>query len=121
MMKQWHVVAYDVADARRLRRVHRCVSRQALAVQRSVFLFHGTRGALRRLLAELATLIDAERDDVRAYPSAHPGRMWMSSGIESVEDGDSTTEEPTLLAANDESGEWATALRKLWRSLGGRE
>lgn len=67
-MESWHVIAYDVACARRLRRVHRYLLRYALAVQRSVFLFHGTPDELARVLAGLERLIDTRKDDVRTYP-----------------------------------------------------
>jgi len=66
--KRQYLIAYDIADERRLQQVHRCVSAQALLVQYSVYLFYGTVKRLDRLLHELAALIDASEDDIRAYP-----------------------------------------------------
>lgn len=40
------LVAYDIASPRRLRRVARCLERQAIRTQKSVFLFQGTAAQL---------------------------------------------------------------------------
>lgn len=65
-VKSW-LVAYDIRCDRRLRRVHRHLRRQALHVQYSAFLVEEDDRGLQRLLIELAQLIDASVDDVRAY------------------------------------------------------
>ncbi len=62
------LICYDIADPRRLQRVHRRVSRRALPIQYSVYLFHGTVPTLERLLHELQGLIVPTEDDIRAYP-----------------------------------------------------
>src|SRR5207302_53333 len=48
-----YLVAYDVADPRRLRRVARVLERAALRVQKSVFLFRGEEAPLVALLAQV--------------------------------------------------------------------
>ena len=113
-MKRWHIVAYDVAHPKRLRQVHRCLSRHAIPVQHSVFLFHGSARGLNELLTELEALIDARKDDVRAYPSAHPGRMWLSQAVSAA--AECVPEDaPLLVHAQDASeGFW----HGLWRKLG---
>lgn len=85
--RKLHLLAYDIADPRRLQRVHRCVSRHAVALQYSVFALRATAEELAALLAELDGLIDAEEDDIRAYPlpthleMIHLGRQVMPSGV----------------------------------------
>lgn len=78
--KRWHLLCYDISSDRRLRRVHRLVCRQALAVQRSVFLFYGSQADLSRLVASVASLI-AVVDDVRFYPVTHPDQIWASRSV----------------------------------------
>ncbi len=81
--KHWHVVSDDIRCPRRLRRVHRLVADECLAVQRSVFLFHGSRSERNHLLERLQERIEAE-DDVRIYPAPHPARLWMSARVDGM-------------------------------------
>lgn len=62
------VVAYDIADPRRLARVHRFLKEHAYPVQYSVFLGTFSEPALNTLLEGLAKIIHPRKDDVRAYP-----------------------------------------------------
>lgn len=62
------VVAYDIADPRRLARVHRFLKEHAYPVQYSVFLGTFSEPALNTLLEGLAKIIHPRQDDVRAYP-----------------------------------------------------
>ena len=64
---------YDIANPRRLGRIHRALKKQALAVQYSVFLFSGTEVQLQRCLAQLQALMDERYDDIRAYPLPQRG------------------------------------------------
>ena len=64
------VLAYDVADPRRLRRVARCLEKRALRCQYSVFLFRGDRAAVLGLLDEVRPLLDAAEDVIQAWPVA---------------------------------------------------
>lgn len=62
------LLAYDIADKRRLSRLHRYMKRQAVPVQYSVFYFEGSTLQLGRLLNEINDYINPKQDDVRAYP-----------------------------------------------------
>lgn len=68
------LVCYDISDPRRLIRVHRCLKKEGVPVQYSVFMLHATRGGMARVLARLAAIIDPDGDDVRAYPV--PEQPW---------------------------------------------
>lgn len=74
----WYLLAYDIRDPRRLRRVHRYLRRRALAAQESVFFLHVTDAELRQVLDGVAARIDRRRDDVRAYPITHPAEVWLA-------------------------------------------
>jgi CRISPR-associated protein Cas2 len=62
-----YLIAYDIADPRRLARVHRCLKREAVPVQYSVFLTRTTPSQLQRIKDAVATEIDEREDDVRFY------------------------------------------------------
>ncbi len=61
------LIAYDIADPKRLRRVARCLERHAVRCQKSVFLFEGTEDALARLLAAAEVCLDRAADVVQAW------------------------------------------------------
>lgn len=87
------LIAYDIADPRRLVRVHRCLKQHALPVQYSVFLGLMNERELERVLGEVAALIAAEEDDVRAYPVPERcealtlGRQYLPEGVLLAEPG----------------------------------
>lgn len=62
-----YLVAYDIADPRRLSRVHRVLKKQGLPVQYSVFTVVMKRKALIRLLENIEHLIEPAEDDIRCY------------------------------------------------------
>ncbi len=66
--KRAWIVAYDIADPRRLQQVHAYMVKHAYALQYSVFLALSTERELDRLLAGLEQQISRKHDDVRAYP-----------------------------------------------------
>lgn len=62
------IVAYDIADPRRLKKTAQHLERHALRVQKSVFLFDGTYAELRNILSGLLGIIDIHLDRVQAWP-----------------------------------------------------
>ena len=86
------IIAYDIADPRRLRQVHAFLVKHAHAVQYSVFLAICTERKLDRLLEAIGGQISPEVDDVRAYALpkwacvhylgfAHP-LVWILAGVD---------------------------------------
>jgi CRISPR-associated protein Cas2 len=61
------MIAYDIADRRRLARVHRYLKRRATPVQYSVFAAELRRIEIADMILDLTVLIDSRRDDVRIY------------------------------------------------------
>lgn len=76
--KGWYLVAYDIANPRRLLRIHNLLKKEGLAVQRSLFFVHGTEPCLNRLLDRIATIMALREDDLRAYPVTHPRDVWTN-------------------------------------------
>lgn len=62
------LIAYDIADPKRLREVAHCLERYAERVQKSVFLFEGEPERLRGVQLELLHLIDPHEDRIQAWP-----------------------------------------------------
>ena len=62
------LICYDIADPRRLGRVHRVIAKRAIQVQYSVYLFTGGDEELDDLLDQIQDIIAPARDDIRIYP-----------------------------------------------------
>ncbi len=82
------IICYDISSPKRLGRVFRLLKKCALPLQYSVFLFSGDDRQLDRCLAQAAGLIDAQEDDLRAYPlpkrgfKARLGKAALPEGIQ---------------------------------------
>jgi len=61
------LICYDIADPKRLGRVHRLLKKTGLPVQYSVFSVICTKTRVLRLLARIESLMDEREDDVRCY------------------------------------------------------
>jgi CRISPR-associated protein Cas2 len=83
---QTYLVCYDIADPKRLGRVHRLLREQGIPVQYSVFTAQLTTKELGRIIAGLVERIDERADDVRIYPL--PNRPETTSlGLQYFPDG----------------------------------
>jgi CRISPR-associated protein Cas2 len=82
-----YLIAYDIADPRRLYRVHRYLKTVALDLQYSVFAGMLSERQLLRVLEDLAERIHPGEDDVRAYPlpqrchAVALGRQHLPEGV----------------------------------------
>ena len=63
-----YLIVYDIAHPRRLQKVHKLLSENAIPLQNSTFHFTGTAGQFEHCWAQLARLIHKHEDDLRAYP-----------------------------------------------------
>jgi CRISPR-associated protein Cas2 len=72
----WYLVAYDIADPKRLAKVHRFIKQKGIAAQKSVFFVNGTQSRINAFLDEICAFMNPKEDDLRAYPIAHPSRVW---------------------------------------------
>ena len=83
--KSW-IVAYDIADPRRLRKVHRLMQKFGVPMQYSAFNVVLSDPQIAALLVELEALIDERADDVRAYHLPASCKVWMA-GSTALPDG----------------------------------
>ena len=74
----WYLIAYDITDANRLHKVHRRLKKTAIAVQKSVFMAHGTESDIHNILDHVTTVMDIDEDDLRAYPITNPSDVWTN-------------------------------------------
>ncbi|CAK0741769.1 CRISPR-associated protein Cas2 [Gammaproteobacteria bacterium] len=65
---QWQILCYDIADPKRLGRVHRYMVSQGIPLQYSVFLLRANKPQVQRILDRLSEIIDDRKDDIRVYP-----------------------------------------------------
>lgn len=85
--ENWYLLCYDIADKRRLQRVHRRMKDAGIPLQYSVFLLNMNSVDLILLLDDLQELIDDVNDDVRAYPISPRidyvalGRQGLGNGM----------------------------------------
>lgn len=68
------IVAYDICHPRRLKQVAKRLEQSAVRVQKSVFLYEGSRTGLDAVCGDLVTLIDIHEDRVQAWGvhESHP-------------------------------------------------
>jgi len=91
-IRSW-LIAYDIANQRRLTRVHRFLRGHALPVQYSVFAARCSPAKLGMIRSSLAALIAKREDDVRCYPVPEPallfvfGRKALPEGLRVLEGG----------------------------------
>lgn len=82
------IICYDIANPKRLGRLHRYLKKIAVPLQYSVFLFVGDERQLDRHLEHAASLIDEKEDDLRGYPlpvrgfKARLGKPTLPEGIQ---------------------------------------
>jgi CRISPR-associated protein Cas2 len=77
-MKHWSLIAYDIREPKRLRRVHAYLRKQAQAVQYSVFILESDDARLNTILAGLRERADQRDDDIRLYAIPDPGAVWIA-------------------------------------------
>jgi len=80
-MKRWFLLCYDIRNPKRLQRFHYRLSKEALALQQSVFLVRGDRAKIGRIEGLVKRYTHDREDDVRLYPIRNPGAVW-TAGIQ---------------------------------------
>lgn len=81
------LIAYDIANPKRLQKIYRCLCNHALPLQNSVFLLPGRQEDFQRCRAELLPLIHPTEDNLRIYSLpeqtviTHFGKPLLAEGI----------------------------------------
>lgn len=74
---QWHIIAYDIKDSKRLAKIHRALQKVAMPLQHSVFLVFYSPTQLEKLLQRLTRLMVMDEDDLRCYPIHDIQHLWL--------------------------------------------
>jgi len=77
----WYMIVYDIADPKRLSKVHRMMKNNGLPVQKSVFFYYGNEKSTNILLDKINAAMDPDEDDLRAYPIIAPDYVWTTGGV----------------------------------------
>lgn len=68
------VVAYDIADEKRLRKIAKVMEKKAIRFQYSLFLVEGaTKEEVTALVKKIVDLFNEKEDDIRLYRIKHHG------------------------------------------------
>lgn len=82
-----YLICYDIANPKRLGKVHRCAVKHALFVQYSIYYLEGNKVKLQAMLDELQMLIKQDEDDIRAYTitplkeAIQLGQSWLPDDL----------------------------------------
>lgn len=106
----WYMVCYDIADPRRLGKVHRFMKKKGMAAQKSIFFVQREAREMKSFFKDLERIIKQGEDDIRAYPVESPKKVWTTGGI---------LEAFPLAAPARKKGPVAKK-RSLWQRLTGR-
>jgi len=76
--KSWYLIAYDIREPKRLKRLHYRLRKRTIPLQNSVFMAKLSDKHLHTLSNEIKTHINTAQDDVRIYPIHHPDTLWSA-------------------------------------------
>ena len=75
-----YLIVYDIASPKRLQKIHKHLTENAIPLQNSTFLFTASRGRFEACWAQLARLAHKHEDDIRAYPLQPDSLQWLADG-----------------------------------------
>ena len=82
-----YIIGYDIADKKRLVRIHRIINQYALPIQYSVFLYTGKKERLEECIQAVLKIFNPKEDDLRIYhldANAKKERLGRSCFMEGV-------------------------------------
>lgn len=90
-VEHW-LLAYDIRNPKRLQAICRCLSKEGVRLQYSVYLLTANRQQIERLIERLRLIIDERADDVRVYPIGENARIW-GLGAQFYDDGNTLSDD----------------------------
>lgn len=71
-----YLIGYDIKNAKRIRKIHRYLTRHSMPIQYSVFLYIGSEQSLQKHIQNMLQLIDQKEDDLRIYEIPEHGKQY---------------------------------------------
>lgn len=71
-----YLIGYDIANPKRLCRIHRAMKNHATPIQYSIFLLKGNEKDVQHCLDEILPLMNLKEDDIRCYPLPQRGHQF---------------------------------------------
>ena len=71
-----YIIGYDIANPRRLCRIHRMMKKHGLPIQYSIFMLEGNEVAVQRCLDAVLPLMNPKEDDIRCYLLPQRGQQF---------------------------------------------
>jgi len=74
------IIAYDIADVKRLKKIGKLIEKKAMRIQYSVYiLYDATQEEITKLLDEVCKLYDEKYDDIRVYKVKNRGLHFRAA------------------------------------------
>ena len=74
------IIAYDIADVKRLRKIARVIEKHAMRIQYSVYIFYdATYQELTALLNSVTKIYNEKYDDIRVYKVKNRGLHFRAA------------------------------------------
>lgn len=71
-----YIIGYDIANPKRLCRIHRAMKNHAMPIQYSIFMLEGSEKDIQNCLDEILPLMNPLEDDIRCYPLPQRGHQF---------------------------------------------
>jgi CRISPR-associated protein Cas2 len=84
-VKTW-LIGYDIADPKRLRHLHRYVSKVALRLQYSAYCLDASDEGIEAFLLDVSIIMEPAADDIRIYHLPKKTRVW-TYGVDGTTEG----------------------------------
>lgn len=72
-----YLIGYDIAEPKRLQKIHKRMVKFSIPIQHSIFLYEGTITELEKYLKNILIIFDKKHDDLRIYPLPNNAKQWL--------------------------------------------
>lgn len=72
-----YLIGYDIANPKRLQKIHKRMTAFSTPIQYSIFLYEGNIENLHKCLNKVLTIFNEKEDDLRVYPLPTHSKQWQ--------------------------------------------
>ncbi|WP_044469488.1 CRISPR-associated endonuclease Cas2 [Mannheimia massilioguelmaensis] len=72
-----YLIGYDIANPKRLQKIHKRMVKFSTPIQYSIFLYEGNVEKLKACLNDVLTIFNKKEDDLRVYPLPTGAKQWQ--------------------------------------------